>query len=387
MVGVVSDVPARRRLRDEREALVAKLQEAQRLESLGLLAGGVAHDFNNLLVGILGNAELALARAPRDAVLRDRLEELRAASLRAAELAQQILAYSGRGPLLVAPVELGALANETLALLRASLPPHAHVRVDAQPGAVVEGDATQLRQVLMNLVRNAADALEPSGGDVVVELAREPGDAGVRLSVRDTGCGMDAATRARIFDPFFTTRTSGRGLGLAVVHGIVRAHGGEIEVESEPGRGTRMTVRLPASRGAPRERPATPAPRPAPGGRVLVIDDERAVRDVARLALEASGYAVRCAGTAEEAAAIAGEPDARLDVALLDLSLGRSSSEPLIASLRELAPELRILVMSGYAEDDALGRLAPYRISGFLQKPFTPAQLSARIAEALARLR
>jgi two-component system cell cycle sensor histidine kinase/response regulator CckA len=387
MAGIVSDVTARRRLADEREALVAKLQEAERLESLGLLAAGIAHDFNNLLVGILGNAELALASAPPDAALRGRLEELRGASLRAAELAQQILAYSGRGPLLAAPVDLGVLAAETIALVRASLPRHARLRVDAQPGAVVEGDATQLRQVLMNLVRNAAEALDPSGGDVTVVVVRDAGEATVQLTVTDTGCGIDAATRARIFDPFFTTRPTGRGLGLAVVQGIVRAHGGAISVESEPGRGTRIVVRVPSSRGDGAEAPAptTRKVTAAAGGRVLVADDERAVREVARLALEAAGYEVICAADADEASALARERGARLDAVLLDLSIGRGASEGVIAQIRAAAPLLPILVTSGFAEDEALVRLAAHGIAGFLQKPFTPAQLAARIGEAIAK--
>jgi CheY-like chemotaxis protein len=172
-----------------------------------------------------------------------------------------------------------------------------------------------------------------------------------------------------------------------VVHGIVRAHGGEIAVESEPGRGTRIDVRLPASqRGAEREAPCASTPEAVQGrGLVLVVDDEGAVRDVARLALEAAGYTVLCAANAAEASERAREAGASLGVVLLDLSLGRSSSEPVIAALREISPDVAILVTSGYAEDDALERLAPYRIAGFLQKPFTPAQLAARMADALAR--
>ena len=396
IVGVVADVTARRQLADERAQLELKLVEAQRLESLGLLAGGVAHDFNNLLVGILGNAELALVRLMADSPARALVEEIRDAGVRAAELAQQILAYSGRGPMARQSVDLAELARDTLELLHASLPPAARLGVDA-PGRApfVEGDATQLRQVLMNLLINAGESLPQDGGDVRVRL--EPltlpatDDSApthwIALDVVDTGVGMDPQTRARIFDPFYTTRATGRGLGLAVVHGIVRAHGGTIEVDSDPGRGTRMRVLLPAS-AAPAAPPAAPAASGAlaevTSALVLVVDDERAVREVTRLALESAGHRVLLAASSAEARALVEEHGLAIDAIVLDLTLGRETSENVLAEIRARSTEVPVVVTSGYPEEQAIARLAALGVSAFVQKPFTPARLVAGLARALS---
>jgi two-component system cell cycle sensor histidine kinase/response regulator CckA len=396
VVGVVADVTARRQLAAEHARLEQKLLEAQRLESLGLLAGGVAHDFNNLLVGILGNAELALARTPDGSPVRGLVEEIRSAGMRAAELVNQILAYSGHGPLICVSVDLADLVRETLALLRGLL--SAPARIDLEPAAdppVVDGDMTQLRQVLMNLLTNACESLPETGGRVTVRFARLPasltGDASVparvALEVADTGCGMSPQTRARIFDPFFTTRASGRGLGLAVVHGIVRAHGGSIEVDSEPGAGTRMRVVLPAG-VLPSSRPIEPSPPArvpdARGGLVLVIDDERAVREVARLALESAGHRVLVAGDAAEALRLVSDHAESITAIVLDLTLGPESSESVLAEIRSRALTLPVILTSGYPEEEAVGRLAELGVAAFVQKPFTPARLAEGVARVIA---
>jgi signal transduction histidine kinase/CheY-like chemotaxis protein len=400
IVGVIADVSARRRIAEERAEFEQKLVEAQRLESLGLLAGGVAHDFNNLLVGILGNAELALERLASDTPTRALVEGIRNAGVRAAELVHQILAYAGHGPMLRQRVDLAALARETVDLLRASLPPNARLTVDTpeQP-AIVAGDPTQLRQVVMNLLVNAGESLPKDGGDVRVRIehvvAAPSGDAApaawLTLDVVDSGLGMDAQTRARIFDPFYTTRATGRGLGLAVVHGIVRGHGGTIEVESEPGLGTRMRVRLPTAPGE------AEAIRPAPGGTravedvasalVLVVDDERAVREVVRLSLESAGHRVLLAANVAEARGHFAVHGCTIEVILLDLTLGSETSEHVIAEIRASSTEVPVLVMSGYPEEEAIGRLAALGVSAFLQKPFTPARLNGSVSRALAELR
>ncbi|MEX2205136.1 MAG: PAS domain S-box protein [Myxococcota bacterium] len=400
IVGVVADVTARRQIADERALLEQKLVEAQRLESLGLLAGGVAHDFNNLLVGILGNAELALGRLTTDAPARALVEGIREAGLRAAELAHQILAYSGREPTTRQRVDLAELARDTLGLLRSTLPLQARLDVEApERPAFVAGDPTQLRQVLMNLLLNAGESLPDGGGDVRVRIERVAASATdasaprewIALDVVDSGVGMDAQTRARIFDPFYTTRASGRGLGLAVVHGIVRGHGGTIEVESEPGHGTRMRVRLPAADDA------AEAPRhaAAPAGeteavesaRVLVVDDERAVREVVRLTLEVAGHRVLLAANAAEARALLESHGDAIDAIVLDLTLGPESSEHVLAAIRARSSDVPVLVTSGYPEEEAIARLAALGVSAFVQKPFTPARLQAAVARALAERR
>jgi PAS domain S-box-containing protein len=395
VVGVVADVTARHRLAAEREALENERRESQRLESLGLLAGGVAHDFNNLLVGILGNAELALTRLAEEAPVRPLIEELRAAAARAADLAHQILAYSGRGALQSGPVDVAELARDTLALLRPSLPPTArlHLECPTEPQPVA-GDVTQLQQVLMNLVTNGCESLDERGGDVTIRISRrsesEPeGTASdwIALEVADTGCGMDPQTRARIFDPFFTTRTTGRGLGLAVVHGIVRAHGGSIDVDSALGEGTRMRLRLPASRAPRAKEVLSSVPGVAPvvaSALVLVVDDERAVRGVARLALEAAGHRVLVAANGEEASALLKEHAAEIGAIVLDLTLGRESSESVLTEIRARASDVPVLVTSGYPQEEAIARLSALGVCAFVQKPFTPAQLVESIGCALA---
>ncbi len=272
------DVTERRRAAAERTRMEAQLHQARKLESLGLFAGGLAHDFNNLLAAILGNARLALDDLPADSPARAPVANLERAARRATELTAQMLAFSGRGRFAASPVDLSAVAEETAALLETVLSPSAVLRRDlAEDLPRIEGDATQLRQVVMNLLKNASDALEGEPGEILVRTARGSvargslgpdgfGDLAlegpvVTLEVSDTGAGMDAATREKLFDPFFTTKRGGRGLGLAVVLGVVHRHHGAIAVESEPGRGTTVRVFLPAGEAAA---PKPPRRRRAP---------------------------------------------------------------------------------------------------------------------------
>ena len=393
-IGVAVDVTARRQLAAERAALEARLHESQHLESLGLLAGGVAHDFNNLLVGILGNTELALQLGGGDSALRESLEEIRRSGERAAGLVRQVLAFAGRERIARERIDLREIVDDTLDALRRSLPPGA--KLDWLPPAetvAIDGDATQLRQVLMNLITNACEALPREGGVVALRLQPDPtGDAAgwVEIEVRDSGCGVDAAALGRIFDPFFTTKGAGRGLGLAVSHGIVRAHGGELSVESAVGRGTCMRVRLPAlgterspSREAGSAGRAHAAPRAA--GTVLVVDDERGVREVARRALEGAGYTVLLASDRGEALAHARSRAREIRAVLLDLTLGNESGETLVAALRELGCAPVVLATSGYAPDEALRRLEAQGIASFVQKPFTGSSLVRSVDELLER--
>ena len=389
-VGVVAEVTLRRRLAAERAELEERLRESQRLESLGLLAGGVAHDFNNLLVGILGNAELALQRPVVDPGLRECLDEIQRAGDRAAGLVRQILAFAGRERIARESVDLRALVDDTLALLRGSIPARAKVDWIAPVApACVEGDATQLRQVLMNLLTNACEALPPAGGNVAVRVTSGEmgdGDTWVTLEVKDSGCGVEGGSLAKIFDPFFTTKGAGRGLGLAVAHGIVRAHRGSVLVDSAPGRGTRMRVLLPGTPRAPSagvERRPRHVPEPEAGrATVLVVDDERGVREVARRALERAGYSVLLAEGGRDALEAVRTHD--VSAVLLDLTLAGESGEAVFAALREIVPATPVLAISGYAADHALRRLESQGIAGFVQKPFTASGLAASVAAAIA---
>jgi len=393
-IGVLADVTARHQLTEERAALEARLHESQHLESLGLLAGGVAHDFNNLLVGILGNTELALQGGGGDPALREYLEEIRRSGERAAGLVRQVLAFAGRERIVRERIDLREIVDDTLDALRRSLPPGAKLDwLRPEEPVAVDGDTTQLRQVLMNLITNACEALPREGGEVRLRLQRaEPAGDGpgfVAIDVRDSGCGVDPAALGRIFDPFFTTKGAGRGLGLAVAHGIVRAHGGEMSVESAPGRGTCMRLRLPAppvERAANGDGAAPDRERPAPraAGTVLIVDDERGVREVARRALESAGYTVLLASDRGEALAHARGHAREIRAVLLDLTLGNESGETLVAALRELGCAPVVLATSGYAPEEALRRLEAQGIAGFVQKPFTGSSLVRSVDEYLS---
>jgi PAS domain S-box-containing protein len=288
LVGVVLvalDVTGRRRAEEGRLAEERRLQEAQRLAGLATLAGGVAHELNNLLTAILGHAHLARAEAAPGAAVRPHLDEIDAASRRAADLCRQVRAYAGKGRFVVGPLDLNRVVAEAAVLLRPALPARAELELRPATLPAVQGDAAQLGQAVVNLVLNAAEALGDAPGRITVATAAEElgraALAGLRLGagltpgrfavleVSDTGHGMDEATRARAFEPFFSTRFPGRGLGLSAVEGIVRGHGGALEVRSEPGRGATFRLYLPVAASA-----APPTPAWTCSGAVLVIDDE-----------------------------------------------------------------------------------------------------------------
>jgi two-component system cell cycle sensor histidine kinase/response regulator CckA len=398
----VRDTTARRQAEEARLQVERRLQETQRLESLAVLAGGIAHDFNNILTTVLGHAELALAE-PISPAIRDHLSAIGAGARRAADLTAQILAYSGRGRVQSQPVALSALVREMQSLVATIAGPYADVRYQPAEGrALVIGDAEQLRQLVLNLVTNAAEALDSAAGTITVETTAEelsrarldqlvlgayasPGPF-VRLTVRDTGAGMDPATLARIFDPFFSTRFTGRGLGLAAVHGIVRGHHGAMEVQSAPGRGTLFQVWLPALRAAEPPALLRGSARLQPdGGRLLVVDDEEGVRLVLRRLLEREGYAVEVAHDAAAATALleAGIPG--LAGVLLDLTMPGVPSEEVAVALRTTHPEAPLLLMSGYSQEELAERQRALGAVGWLQKPFSADMLRATVGQAFGK--
>jgi signal transduction histidine kinase/ActR/RegA family two-component response regulator len=382
-----------------RRAIEAKVLEVQKLESLGVLAGGIAHDFNNLLVAIMGNAGLALLDLPEDSPARASIMDVEIASRRAGELARQMLAYSGRSRFRIEPVELPDLVRELLTLLQVSIGKGVALKLHlADEPIVVDADAAQLRQVVMNLVINAADAIHDRRGTVTIRVDRiladadylanahpeaglEPGHYAT-LEVADTGIGMDHETQERIFDPFFTTKFTGRGLGLAAVLGIVRGHAGALRVYSEVGHGSTFRVVLPLSASSP-----LPSHDAAQSWRseatVLVVDDDAMVRSVARRLLEAFGLTVHVAeGGPEAIARLVAAPDA-IDAVLLDMTMPEMSGADVFVRIREIRPDLPVVLMSGYHEDE-LSEEVGAGISGFVQKPFTPADLASRMRVALA---
>jgi len=388
--------------RHQQATVAQRVQEAARLESLGLLAGGVAHDFNNILTGVMVNLAIVQSVAAGDPTATAALADISEASARAAELCRQMLAYAGRTRLVTQRTSLAALVRECQALIRASLR-GAHLELELTPGvADVEVDPASIQQVLMNMVLNGVEALPDGRGTVwigtgpgqprtsrgeteVVPPGVQAGDF-VELTVRDDGCGMDSATLRRIFEPFFTTKFTGRGLGLAATQGIVRAHHGALYVRTSPGVGTTFRVVLPAATGPANDLPApdplTPLPAAAPAN-VLVIDDEELLRRSLSRVLALHGHQVEVADSGQAGLDLVRAAPERFQLVILDLTMPGLDGVATLAALRELAPTLPVVIASGYAEARVAERFASHRPDGFLQKPIAAPTLTALLARVL----
>lgn len=390
----------RKQTRAEILKLEMHLAKAQRLEGMEVLAGGIAHDFNNLLVGIMGNASMALSELPATSEVRSMIAGIERAALAAAELTRQMLAYAGKGRFVVEVADLSVLVSDTEELLRASTNENASIRFDvsAEP-LLVRMDATQIQQILMNLVMNASEALDGAPGSISVATGRtnieseyvtsleynqqlQPG-AYAFLEVTDSGSGMDSETKARIFDPFFSTKFAGRGLGLAASLGIARGHNGAVRVYSELEQGTSIKLFLPLSQDTNvRENvQQTPPKVRAVLRRLLVADDNDAVRQVARRALNRAGYDVVTAADGLEALKLFQTHSGEVDAVLLDMTMPNMNGEETCRQLRQLDPTIPIVMMSGYNEQEVIRKLSGRGLAGFLQKPFMPASLVQKIDE------
>jgi len=396
------DVTASRRAEAERRRLTEQVMRARRLEGLGVLAGGVAHDFNNLLVAIRGNAELVRLHLGARHPAQELVEDLDRAADRAAELVRSLLTYAGAGRAETEPVDLAALVGETLRILRSRLPSRLRVELPGpEEGVWVQGDATQLGQVVMNLVTNATEALEGPDDEVSVRVGPVPLDreeldtcllAGgvkpgeyVMLEVADTGRGMDPDTLERIFDPFYTTKFQGRGLGLAGVLGAVRGHGGTLRVSSQPGQGTTFRVFLPpGERALPRAGEGRSAfPREPRRATILVVDDDPAVRAVAARMLSARGFTVVVAASGSEALERVRRAPAEHDAILLDLTMPGLSGEETFQALRGVRADLPVVFMSGHGPEDVALRLSEHTRVRRVAKPFRMETLAERLHEVL----
>ncbi len=377
------------------------LRQAQKLESLGVLAGGIAHDFNNLLTAVLGNTEIALLQAPEGSLLRAALERIDTAARRGADLARQLLAYAGKGRMAVRPLDLNRAIQEMSDLLAVSISKKVALACDLQPDLpAVEADGAQVQQVVMNLVINASEAIGDQPGTITLRTrsaqlgpaelsasfpgqALEPGPF-VRLEVEDDGCGMDAETIGRIFDPFFSTKFTGRGLGLSAMLGIVKGHKAGLRVDSRPGQGTTFTLLFPAcDRPVHAEAERTDS-TPGLKGRVLVADDEGSLRDLARSALESAGLEVLEARDGQEALERFEAEEGRIHLVFLDMTMPRMGGAEAFRRLRRMDPAVRVLLTSGYTEQEALDALDGLVPDGFLQKPFRIRDLVAKAREVLA---
>ncbi len=372
-VHIFRDVTERRRLEEQ-------FRESQKFETIGTLAGGVAHDFNNLLTSVLGNASLLLANLPEDSPDRDRLLDIVKSSRRAADLTRQLLAYSGKARGYLEKVDLTEIVEGSRSLVEAAIPKKVKLEFQLDLDLpFVDADPNQVQQILLNLVSNSAEAIGDAPGVITIRTAREGGK--VCLEVQDTGCGMDAATRARIFDPFFTTKFTGRGLGLSAVAGIVRSHKGSVEVTSKPGEGSRFRIGLPpVARPKPKR---TAAGQEESGGTVLVVEDEEVVRRLAKAALEACGYRILQATNGLEAIQEV-ERDAGIDVVLLDLMMPVMSGEEAFDHILQMRPGVKVIVSTGYDEEVALERFQDKRVAAFLPKPYTSRALVEKVKRVMS---
>jgi PAS domain S-box-containing protein len=389
----------------DKKALEARVQAAERMESLGRMASGVANDFNNLLLGVLGRASLALVDPPADPVLRERLRGIETAARNASHVANQLMAHAGQGRFTLEPLDLDEIAD------RAAEPIDAEIASRAETARVrhgdlpsVEGDRTQLRQAITNLIVNALEATPRGGGRVVISTgvadldaaalrgARPEGAASpgrfAYVDVADEGVGMDVASSRRLFDPFFTTKRGGRGLGLPAVMGALRTHRGCIQVTSVRGKGTSFRIYLPVMEEPVHdeaETPDSPARRAWRGaGGVLVVDDQPSVREVTRQMLESMGFDVIAASDGEEALARFAEAAATTPLALVDVTMPGVGGMETIDALRAIRPDLAAILMSGYTEEEVMRRAERRCVAGFIQKPFSMETLADKLRSVLA---
>ena len=385
--GVVTDVTERKLVEEERLRLEKLLFHSQKLESLGVLAGGIAHDFNNILMAIIGNADLALMSLDERSPVVENLSRIEQAAARAADLTRQMLAYSGKGKFVIENLDLNLLVEKVLPMLEVSISKKAELRLDLRrPLPSVEADATQMHQIVMNLVINASEALEDNSGVISIstgylecdrqylESVSLDGNVSeglyVYLEIADTGCGMSKETMAKLFDPFFTTKFTGRGLGMAAVLGIDKGHKGSIKVYSEQGHGTIFKILLPAS-----DRPCDLVLHGGHtddwqgSGTVLLVDDEETVRGIGAEMLKQLGFTPITANDGLEALAIF-KSTPGIAFVILDLTMPRMDGEECFRELRLLDPSVKVIMSSGYNEQEVTQRFAGVTLSGFIQKPY-----------------
>lgn len=391
------------RAEEEQTLFQAQVQHAQKLESLGVLAGGIAHDFNNLLMSILGNANLAEMDLPAKSPARESLDQIEKAAERASELTNQLLAYSGKGKFVNQRINLNQLVEEMGHLLKVSISKKAHLQHRfASTLPTIEADPAQIRQIVMNLITNASEALGGQSGIITIAtgalecdqaylqdtyLAKDlPEGPYVYLEVTDTGCGMDKLTQGKIFDPFFTTKFTGRGLGLAAVIGIVRGHRGAIRVYSEPGQGTTFKVLLPAcDQPGERSRIQEPPSGDWKGeGVVLVVDDEESIRQLTERLLKRFGLQVLTAEDGLQAVDVFRAHADEIDVILLDMMMPRMDGQETFQQIRKIKSDAQVILSSGYSEGEATTRFAGSGLAGFIQKPYRPIDLIAKLQNLLA---
>jgi PAS domain S-box-containing protein len=403
VVGVCTDISERKEAEKRRLDLERQIQHAQKLESLGVLAGGVAHDFNNLLMGVIGNAELMQISLPASSPARTYLNGIREAARRAADLSTQMLSYSGKGKFIVEPLDLSEAITGMAQLIEASIGKKVELRLELDSDLPsLDGDLSQLRQVVMNLVANSSEAIGERSGTVTIrtrscqtnrDYLRDtyvddnlPSGRYIVLEVADDGPGMDQETRSKIFEPFFTTKFVGRGLGLAALLGIVRGHQGAVKVTSDIGHGTNVSVLFPASDHPVSVKPAERLVDESwhGSGLVLLVDDEETVRMVTRGMLEVLGFEVIIATDGQEAVDTFREYKEQIKLVILDKKMPRMNGEEAFSEIRSIRPDAKVILCSGEDEEKATQSLRGLGLTGFIQKPFRLASLRQQLYDTLS---
>jgi len=402
VLGIARDITDRKNSEDRRLELERQLLHSQKLESLGILSGGIAHDFNNLLMAVLGNLDLALMKLPEETPASKNIDQAINATRHAAKLTNMMLAYSGKGTFIIKGLNLTELVEENATMLSAAI--SKSIKLDLQLDHAlppVMADAGQIQQVVMNLITNAAEAVGDSSGSITLSTGVQWFDQAILdesrleekltagryawMAVSDTGCGMDEETLHKLFDPFFTTKFTGRGLGMSAVLGIIRAHKGAFLVESRPGAGTTIRVLFPIAEFPEAEQAAAPAAADAAvadttcAGTILVVDDEEMVRAVCVDLIEELGFQVLVAAGGEEALRIFREQSHGIALVLLDQVMPDMDGVAVLRELRRIRPDVRVLLASGYSEQEVSECYKELEMDGFIQKPFNLALLGEKI--------
>jgi len=398
ILSVGFDITEKKKAEMELKEFERRLAHAQKMESLAVMAAGIAHDFNNLLMVILGHADLLLMDLDAASPLRDNVNQIVTAARRAAKLVQQMLVYSGQSAMNFKPVHVGKLVKDSLPMLEALIGRPGMLVYEEQKDAQLEvnGDADMLRQMITNLVLNAAESMEGRNGKIQISTGlmycsekffssaifglNAKAGSYVFINIKDEGCGMTRDVMARIFDPFFTTKFMGRGLGLPSALGIIQGHNGFIRVESEPDKGSLFQVLLPVLNvGASAEIREDHLPEHT----IMIIDDDRSVLDVVRRTLERSGYGVICANSGEEGIELLKQKTHRIDLVILDYAMPKMNGEETLMHLKVIKPDVKVILATGFNEGSIAQRFSAWGLSGFITKPFQTQELIELVKKTL----
>jgi PAS domain S-box-containing protein len=404
ILATIADITEIKRAQEEQKRFELQLHHSQKLESIGVLAGGIAHDFNNILTAILGNTELALADISESTPLRQRLENINSASMRASEICRQMLAYSGKGLFVIKPVDISEMVREMTGMLDVSISKKVVLNYNLAKGLpYVEVDIAQMQQIIMNLVINASEAIGEKSGVInlstgIIECDSRflvennmsddlPEGHYVYFEVEDTGCGIDHETLSKIFDPFFTTKITGRGLGLSAVQGIIRSHNGGLSVLTEPGKGTVFKVLLPQPATVTDMIPEETDKQDFKwkgSGTILLVDDEEPIRSLGRQILEGMEFEVVLAADGKEAVEVFNAFKDEIVCVILDLTMPHMGGDEAYREMKLVNPGLKVIVSSGFSEHDVVRRFPGNALSGFIQKPYRIDSLAGMLKKVLA---